>query len=199
MSCNNSTNIFLISLISSVKTDIRTNNIDQQDIITFAYVFSVTLMVVFGLLSNLLSIDTFRQVQLKSTTVGFYLLVYSYGSFQGGNHGISTSFGAEKMLGCSKMLKGAQRCSKMLKGVQRCWKMLKGAERCWKMLKGAEKVLWGHSYMKLVIAFSLIVCSINIWTRFYDFRLVFFQIFVQVWSIFRVYHKINTRSSGSLK
>ena len=81
MSCNNSTNIFLISLISSMKTDIRTNNIDQQDIITFAYVFSVTLMVVFGLLSNLLSIDTFRQVQLKSTTVGFYLLVYSYCSF----------------------------------------------------------------------------------------------------------------------
>ncbi|CAF3342191.1 unnamed protein product [Rotaria sp. Silwood2] len=78
MSCNNSVNIFLIGLMSSMKTDIRTTNIDQQQLMTFAYIFSVTMMVVFALLSNILSVDTFRQTQLRSTSVGFHLLLYSY-------------------------------------------------------------------------------------------------------------------------
>jgi hypothetical protein len=60
-----------------MKTDIRTSNVNQQQLMTFAYAFSVTLMVTFALLSNILSLDTFRQAQLRSTTVGFYLIIYS--------------------------------------------------------------------------------------------------------------------------
>ncbi|CAF0825152.1 unnamed protein product [Adineta steineri] len=77
MTCNNATNIFLLGLASSMKTDIRTTSIDQQNIMTFAYVFSVTLMVTFGIISNVISIDTFRQTSIRSTTVGIYLLIYS--------------------------------------------------------------------------------------------------------------------------
>jgi hypothetical protein len=77
MVCSNSTNIFLLSLISDMSSDIRASSVDQQQIMTFAYAFSVTLVVTFGILSNVLSIDTCRQVQVRTTTVGFYLVVYS--------------------------------------------------------------------------------------------------------------------------
>ncbi|CAF1462569.1 unnamed protein product [Rotaria sp. Silwood1] len=77
MICNNSVNIFLIGLVSSMKTDIRTTNVDQQPLMTFAYVFSVTIMVVFALLSNILSANTFYRAQIRSTSVGFHLLLYS--------------------------------------------------------------------------------------------------------------------------
>jgi len=77
MSCNNSTNIFLLGLASSMATDIRTSNINQQKLMTFAYTFSVTLMVTFGLISNIISIDIFRKIEIRSTTVGMYLLIYS--------------------------------------------------------------------------------------------------------------------------
>ncbi|CAF3581022.1 unnamed protein product, partial [Adineta steineri] len=77
MTCNNATNIFLLGLASSMKTDIRTTSIDQQNIITFVYVFSVTSMVTFGIISNVISIDTFRQTSIRSTTVGIYLFIYS--------------------------------------------------------------------------------------------------------------------------
>ncbi|CAF4162857.1 unnamed protein product [Rotaria sp. Silwood2] len=77
MTCNKSMNIFLLGLASSMKTDIRTSNIDEGQIITFTYAFSVTLIVLFALGSNILSIDTFCRIQLRSTTVGLYLLVYS--------------------------------------------------------------------------------------------------------------------------
>ena len=76
MSCNNSVNIFLIGPVSSMKTDILTANINEQ-LMTFAYVFPITMMVVLGLLSNILSVDTFLQAQLRSTSVGFQLLLYS--------------------------------------------------------------------------------------------------------------------------
>ena len=77
MSCNNSTNIFLLGLASSMATDIRTSDINQRELMTFAYAFSVTLMVAFGIISNVISIDTFRRVEIRSTVVGVYLLVYS--------------------------------------------------------------------------------------------------------------------------
>lgn len=77
MSCNKSTNIFLLGLASSMKTDIRTSDIDQWQIMTFAYAFSVTIMVAYAIGSNILSISIFSRVQLRSTTVGIYLLVYS--------------------------------------------------------------------------------------------------------------------------
>lgn len=77
MTCDNSTNIFLLGLASGMKTDIRTSDISQETIMTFAYAFSVTSLVAFGLTSNLISIDVFRQIQVRSTTVGFYLLIYS--------------------------------------------------------------------------------------------------------------------------
>jgi hypothetical protein len=77
MSCNNTTNIFLLGLASSMATDIRTSNINQQQLMTFAYTFSVTLMVTFGIISNIISIDTFRRIEIRSKTVGIYLLIYS--------------------------------------------------------------------------------------------------------------------------
>lgn len=77
MSCDNSTNIFLLGLASSMKTDIRTSDINVEQLMTFAYAFSVTSLVAFGLTSNLISIDVFRQIQVRSATVGFYLLIYS--------------------------------------------------------------------------------------------------------------------------
>ena len=78
MSCNETIDIFLIGLMSSMKTDIRTTEIDKQQIMTFAYIFSIILLVVFAVVSNLLSIDTFQQPQLRLTTVGHYLLIYTY-------------------------------------------------------------------------------------------------------------------------
>ncbi|CAF4954076.1 unnamed protein product, partial [Rotaria sp. Silwood1] len=77
MVCNNSVNIFLIGLMSSMKTDIRTTNADQQQLMSFAYVFSVTILVLFALASNILSADTFFRAQIRSTSVGFHLLLYS--------------------------------------------------------------------------------------------------------------------------
>ena len=77
MSCNNSENIFLLGLASSMKTDIRTSDINQQNLMTFAYTFSVTLMVMLSIISSTLSIDTFRQALIRSTTVGITLLIYS--------------------------------------------------------------------------------------------------------------------------
>jgi hypothetical protein len=90
MSCNKSANIFVLSLVSAMSSDIKSSNSDQQQVMTFAYVFSVMLLVVFGILSNVLSIDTFRQAQIRTTTVGFYLVVYSccsiFGIFMLGCH-----------------------------------------------------------------------------------------------------------------
>jgi hypothetical protein len=83
MSCNKSVNIFLLGLASSMKTDIRTSDSDQQQLMTFAYAFPVTLMVAFAFGSNIISIDTFRRVQLRSTTVGLYLLIHSSCAFFG--------------------------------------------------------------------------------------------------------------------
>ena len=60
-----------------MKTDIRTSDSDLQQAMTFAYAFPVTVMVAFAFGSNIISIDTFRRVQLRSTTVGLYLLIYS--------------------------------------------------------------------------------------------------------------------------
>ena len=77
MSCNKSVNIFLLGLASSMKTDIRTSDSDQEQIMTFAYAFPVTIMVAVAIGSNIISIDTFRRAQLRSTTVGLYLLVHS--------------------------------------------------------------------------------------------------------------------------
>ena len=77
MSCNKSANIFILGLVSAMSSDIRTSDSDQQQVMTFAYVFSVTLLFVLGILSNILSIDTFRHTQIRTTTVGFYLVVYS--------------------------------------------------------------------------------------------------------------------------
>ncbi|CAF4260787.1 unnamed protein product, partial [Adineta steineri] len=45
MSCNKSVNIFLFGLASGMTTDIRTSDQNQQILMTFAYAFSVTLMV----------------------------------------------------------------------------------------------------------------------------------------------------------
>ena len=83
MSCTNSTNIFLFGLVSGMTSDIRSSNISQQELMTFAYAFSVTLLVVFGIISNILSIDTFCRRQIRTTTVGLYLIVYSYCSIFG--------------------------------------------------------------------------------------------------------------------
>ncbi|CAF1018894.1 unnamed protein product [Adineta ricciae] len=77
MTCNNSTNIFLLGLVSGITSDIRAQSVDQQALMTFAYVFSVTSLTLFGLVSNILSVDTFCQEQIRSTTVGIYLIVYS--------------------------------------------------------------------------------------------------------------------------
>ncbi|MCC7159952.1 MAG: hypothetical protein IT281_10505 [Ignavibacteria bacterium] len=60
-----------------MKTDIRTSDSSQEQVMTFAYAFSVTLMVALGFASNIFSIDTFRHPQLRQTTVGIDLLVYS--------------------------------------------------------------------------------------------------------------------------
>lgn len=78
MPCNGTIDIFLIGLMSSIKTDIRTTDETEQPIMTFAYVFPILLMVVSALLSNGLSIDTFRQPKIRLTTTGHYLLIYSY-------------------------------------------------------------------------------------------------------------------------
>jgi hypothetical protein len=77
MSCNGSTNIFLLGLASSMKTDIRTSGKDQEQWMTFAYAMPVTLMVACAIVSNIMAIDTFRHVHIRSTTAGIYLLVYS--------------------------------------------------------------------------------------------------------------------------
>ncbi|UJR20346.1 hypothetical protein I4U23_023477 [Adineta vaga] len=77
MSCDNSTNIFLLGLVSGMTSDIRSESSDQRPRMTFAYVFSVTLLTLFGLVSNIFSFDTFRQIQIRSTTVGIYLIAYS--------------------------------------------------------------------------------------------------------------------------
>ncbi|CAF4152328.1 unnamed protein product [Rotaria sp. Silwood2] len=77
MSCNNSINIFLLGLVSGMTSDIRGSSIDQQQLMTFAYAFSVTIMVAFGIISNILSIDTLKQREVRSSTVGLYLIVYS--------------------------------------------------------------------------------------------------------------------------
>lgn len=77
MSCNNTVNIFLLGLASSMKTDIRTTIQNEQTLMTFLYAFSVTLMVSLSIISNIISIDTFRQTTIKLTTVGIYLLIYS--------------------------------------------------------------------------------------------------------------------------
>ncbi|CAF1016845.1 unnamed protein product [Adineta ricciae] len=77
MSCNNSTNIFLLGLVSGITSDIRAQSIDQQALMTFAYVFSITSLSLFGLVSNILSVDTLCQAQIRSTTVGIYLIAYS--------------------------------------------------------------------------------------------------------------------------
>ena len=77
MTCNKSTNILLLGLASSMKTDIRTSDPNQAQMMTFAYAFAVTIMVAFALVSNLVSIDTFRHTQIRSTSVGIYLLSYS--------------------------------------------------------------------------------------------------------------------------
>ena len=78
MSCTNSTNVFLLGLVSGMTSDIRSSDISQQELMTFAYVFSVALLVVFGIISNILSIETFCRRQIRTTTVGLYLIVYSY-------------------------------------------------------------------------------------------------------------------------
>ncbi|UJR19858.1 hypothetical protein I4U23_022991 [Adineta vaga] len=83
MTCNNSVNIFLLGLASSMKTDIRTSEVNQQDLMTFAYAFSVTIMFTLSIISNIISIDTFRQTAIRSTTVGIYLLIYSCASLFG--------------------------------------------------------------------------------------------------------------------
>ncbi|CAF1190832.1 unnamed protein product [Rotaria sordida] len=77
MSCNNSINIFLLGLVSGMTSDIRGSSIDQQDLMTFAYAFSVTILVVFGIISNIFSIDALKQKEIRSSTVGLYLIVYS--------------------------------------------------------------------------------------------------------------------------
>ena len=77
MTCNGSVNIFLLGLASSMKTDIRTSDESQQNVMTFAYAVSVTIMVAVSVISNTVSIDTFRQNIIRSTTVGIYLLIYS--------------------------------------------------------------------------------------------------------------------------
>ncbi|CAF4794282.1 unnamed protein product, partial [Rotaria sp. Silwood2] len=77
MSCNNSINIFLLGLVSGMTSDIRASSIDQQQLMTFAYAFSVTIMVAFGIISNIFSIDTLKQREVRSSTVGLYLIVYS--------------------------------------------------------------------------------------------------------------------------
>jgi hypothetical protein len=69
--------------MSGIATDIRASSIDQQQLMTFAYAFSVTLMAAFAILSNILSIDTFYQAQIRTTTVGLYMIVYSYSSLFG--------------------------------------------------------------------------------------------------------------------
>ncbi|CAF1379912.1 unnamed protein product [Adineta steineri] len=77
MSCNKSVNIFLLGLASGMTTDIRTSNQNQQILMTFAYAFSVTLMVTVSIISNIISIDTFRQKTIRTTTTGLCLLIYS--------------------------------------------------------------------------------------------------------------------------
>jgi hypothetical protein len=77
MSCTNSTNIFLLGLASSMKTDIRTINVNSRGLMTFAYSFSVTIMFILCIISNLISIDTFVVFVIRSTTVGICLCVYS--------------------------------------------------------------------------------------------------------------------------
>jgi hypothetical protein len=83
MSCNNSINIFLLGLISNMTPDSRASSIDQQPIMIFAEAFSVTLLVVFAILSNISSIDTFRQAQIRTSTLGFYRI----------SHGCCSIFG----------------------------------------------------------------------------------------------------------
>jgi len=63
--------------MSDIASDIKASSIDQQQLMTFAYAFSITLMVAFAILSNILSIDTFYQAQIRTTTVGLYMIVYS--------------------------------------------------------------------------------------------------------------------------
>ncbi|CAF4790797.1 unnamed protein product [Rotaria sp. Silwood2] len=77
MVCNNSVNIFVIGPMSIMKTDIRTTDVNQQQLMSFAYVFSVTILVLFAVVSNILSVDTFFRAQIRSTSVGFHLLLYS--------------------------------------------------------------------------------------------------------------------------
>lgn len=84
MSCNgNTTNILLLGLVSAMTSDIRTSQLDEQEFLTFIYIFPLIIVVAFGILSNLLSIDTFRQRQIRTTPTGFFLIIYSYCSIFG--------------------------------------------------------------------------------------------------------------------
>lgn len=58
-------------------TDIRTSQAAQRPFMTFAYAFSVTSLVICALVSNIFALDTFRQLPIRSTTVGMYLIAYS--------------------------------------------------------------------------------------------------------------------------